>query len=207
MNRCVIIGGAKIKDYDVVRRFFRPDDRFYYCDSGLFHMESLGVAADLILGDFDSHTKPDLPVETIVLPREKDDTDTVYAVREAVRRGADAFLLIGVTGQRLDHTIGNLSILLWLDTLGKPALIVDDYAEMQIVSRQTVSIPDSFAWFSLLSICGAARGITVRNAKFPLDDAEISCEYQYGISNEVTPGQTATVTVAEGRLLLIKTRK
>jgi thiamine pyrophosphokinase len=206
MSRCVIIGGAEIKDYDVVRRYFRADDWFCYCDSGLLHMEPLGAAPALIIGDFDSHPNPDLPVETIVLPREKDDTDTVYAVREAVRRGADAFLLVGVTGQRLDHTIGNLSILLWLDTLGKSAMIVDDYAEMEIISRQTASIPDSFAWFSLLSICGTARGITVRNAKFPLHDAEIGCEYQYGISNEVTPGRTATVTVAEGRLLLIKTR-
>jgi thiamine pyrophosphokinase len=77
---------------------------------------------------------------------------------------------------------------------------------MEIISRQTASIPDSFAWFSLLSICETARGITVLNAKFPLHDAEIGCEYQYGISNEVTPGRTATVTVAEGRLLLIKTR-
>ena len=36
----------------------------------------------LIVGDFDSHENPHLAVETIVLPCEKDDTDTVFAVKE-----------------------------------------------------------------------------------------------------------------------------
>ena len=42
--------------------------------------------------------------ELIVLPCEKDDTDTVFAVKEAMRRNFAEFLLIGVIGQRLDHT-------------------------------------------------------------------------------------------------------
>ena len=58
----------------------------------------------------------------------------------------------------------------------------------------------------LLALFSAA-GITVRNAKYPLENATIDCEYQYGISNEVLPGKTAEVSVGEGRLLLIKIRK
>ena len=48
------------------------------------------------------------------------------------------------------------------------------------------------------------QGITIQNAKFPLSNAEITGEYQYGISNEVLPGMTAEVTVGNGQLLLIK---
>ena len=44
----------------------------------------------------------------------------------------------------------------------------------------------------------------MKNAKYPLDNAEITCKYQYGISNEVLPGKTAYVTVRDGRLLLVK---
>ena len=40
--------------------------------------------------------------------------------------------------------------------------------------------------------------------KFPLDNGEIHCGYQYGTSNEVLPGQIAVVSVKEGLLLLIK---
>ena len=142
-----------------------------------------------------------------MLPRAKDDTDTVYAVREAVKRGFNEFLLIGVIGARLDHTIGNVSILLKLDSLKKKATIVDDYSEMVIVSREQAVIDGEVSYFSLLAVDGTARGITITGAKFPLSDAEITPEYQYGVSNEVLPGQTAAVTVKEGRLLLVKVYK
>ena len=202
--RCVIIGGADIGRYDRIRAYLREGDFFICCDSGLKHRAGLGIAPDLIVGDFDSHENPHLDVETIVLPCEKDDTDTVYAVKEALKRGFDDFLLLGVIGGRLDHTLGNLGILLMLDGLGKTCVALDDYSELEVVSRRTAYVPDRFAYFSLLNISGTARGINIKNAKYLLEDGEITCEYQYGVSNEVLPGQTAEVTVGEGRLLLIK---
>ena len=50
-------------------------------------------------------------------------------------------------------------------------------------------------------------GITIKNAKYPLTDGEITCDYQYGISNEVLKGTTAEVRLTQGRLLLIKVRE
>ena len=205
-KRCVIVGGADIQNYAFIREKLCADDYVVFCDSGLKHLEHLQVLPSLIVGDFDSHENPHLDVETIVLPCEKDDTDTVYAVKEAINRGFDDFLLIGVVGARLDHTLGNVSILLYLDSLGKKGSIIDDYSEMEIVSDEPVSICDQYSFFSLLNITGCAKGITITGAKYPLDGGEITCEYQYGISNEVLPGETARVTVACGKLLLIKVR-
>ena len=204
MRRCVIFGGAGIGDYNRISRYLKDDDFLIFCDSGLKHMEALGLEPNLIVGDFDSHEDPQLDVETIVLPCEKDDTDTVFAVKEALKRGFDDFLLLGATGGRIDHTIGNLSILLMLDTAGSHALMVDDYSEMEIVSRSPAYIDDGYPYFSLLNISGTAERITIENAKYPLDGAEITCDYQYGVSNEVLPGKTAKVTVGDGRLLLVK---
>ena len=161
MSRCVIVGGAAIGDYETVCKHLKDDDFNIICDSGLVHLESLGIRPNLIVGDFDSHPNPQLDIETIVLPCEKDDTD-------------------------------------------KHAAIIDDYSEMEIVSNDPAFINDSFAYFSLLNISGLARKITVENAKYPLQNAEITCEYQYGVSNEVLPGKTAKVSVGEGSLLLIK---
>ena len=204
MARCVLVGGAGISDYDRINGYLRPDDWFVFCDGGLRHLRGLKAEPDLIVGDFDSCEKPDTDTEIIALPREKDDTDTVFAAREAVRRGYDDFLLLGAAGGRLDHTLGNLSLLLWLDRQGKTALLADDYSDMQIVSRGKALISDSVPFFSLLNISGTARGIGITGAKYPLTDGEIPCDWQYGISNEVLPGQTAAVTVREGSLLLIR---
>jgi thiamine pyrophosphokinase len=206
MGRCVIVGGADINNYDFIREKLLVDDYVVFCDSGLKHLEQLRVKPNLIVGDFDSHENPQLDVETIVLPCEKDDTDTVYAVKEAIKRGYDNFLLIGVVGARLDHTLGNVSMLLYLDSLGKKGKIIDDYSEMEIVSKEPAYIDASYAYFSLLNISGTAKGITIEDAKYPLNNAEITCEYQYGISNEVLPGRIAKVSVNEGNLLIIKVR-
>ena len=206
MGRCVIVGGADINNYAFVRNNLREDDFIVFCDSGLKHMDALNAKPGLIVGDFDSHDNPCLDVETIVLPCEKDDTDTFYAVKEALKRGFENFLLIGVIGARLDHSLANLSILLYLDSLGKKGSIIDDYSEMEIVSHEPVRVGSEYAFFSLLNITGCAKGITVRGAKYPLENAEISCEYQYGVSNEVLKDQQAVVSVNEGKLLLIKIR-
>ena len=207
MRRCVIVGGADISNYDRIIAHIKSDDFVIFCDSGLKHMEKLAVKPSLIVGDFDSHENPHLDVETIVLPCEKDDTDTVFAVKEAVKRGFDDFLLIGVVGARLDHTLGNVSILLYLDSIGKKGIIIDDYSEIEIVSNEPAYVEDSYAFFSLINITGTAKDVTIENAKYPLEHAEITCEYQYGVSNEVIPGRTAKIIISDGKLLLIKVRK
>ena len=204
MKRCVVVGGADINNYEYIRGCLREDDYIVFCDSGQKHMDNLGVKPNLIVGDFDSYENPNLDVETIELPCEKDDTDTVFAVKEAIKRGFDEFVLIGVVGARLDHTLGNVSILMYLDSLSKKGVIIDDYSEMEIVSKEPAFIEDSFAYFSLINVSGKAKGIVVENAKYPIDNAEITCEYQYGISNEVMKGEIAKVSVGDGQLLLVR---
>jgi thiamine pyrophosphokinase len=204
MRRCVIVGNADIKEYECVKDALKADDFFIFCDGGLKHMDALGVKPNLIIGDFDSASNPHMDVETITLPCEKDDTDTFYAVKEAVKRGFEEFLLAGVVGNRFDHTMGNISILLYLDSLGKKGTIIDDYSMMEIVSDKPVYVDDGYSYFSLLNMTGCAKGIKIEGAKYPLEDGEITCDYQYGISNEVLPGQKACVSVREGRLLLVK---
>ena len=186
MKRAVIVGGAPIGRIESIRAYLRADDTMIYCDGGLRHMAALGRGADLIVGDFDSHENPHAAVETIVLPHEKDDTDTYFAAKEALRRGFRDFLLLGAAGARLDHTLGNLGLLMMLDEAGAKALLVDDYSEMEIVSRSP------------------AR---VRGAKYPLENVELPCDTSLGVSNEPLPGQTASVRVDEGRLLLIRIRE
>ncbi len=204
MSRCVMIGGAAIRDYGRVRQALRCDDFIVCCDSGLRHAAPLGIRPALAVGDFDSWEQPGDGTETIVLPREKDDTDTVYAAREAVRRGYRDFLLTGVIGERFDHTFGNVALLLFLESLGAKARILDDFSEMEIVSREGAEIDGTYRFFSLLNISGTAEDITIRGAKYPLEGAEIRSEYQYGISNEVLPGGKASVSVGRGKLLLVK---
>jgi len=205
---CVIIGAAKIENYNKIKSYVNSDDYIIVCDGGLNHLKELNVTPNLIIGDFDSHQKPETSIETIQLPCEKDDTDTFYAVKEAYRRGYKSFTLVGVVGQRFDHTLCNLSILLWLYEENCSAVIIDDYSEMNLIGPETLKNPatisDSYSYFSLMLPCGDVSGVTITNAKYPLNKADIKSSYQFGISNEVIKGNEAFVSVEKGKLLLIK---
>ena len=213
-KRCVIVGGAPIGNYRKVRSHLRGYDFIVYCDSGLKHMERLGAAPSLIIGDWDSHEDPCIDVETITLPVAKDDTDTVYAMHEGIKRGFREFLIIGATGARMDHTLVNIYILTTLENRGCHGMIIDDYSEMELVASRTdesgaihpgsASVEERYPFFSLVALEGDARGVTIRNAKFETEDVTIGPDYQYATSNEVLPGGTAEITVKDGRLLLIK---
>ncbi len=227
MERCVIVGGSNIDNYKFVRKHLRDDDFVIYCDCGLSHLEGLGARPSLIVGDFDSHENPHLDVETIVLPTEKDDTDTVYAVKEAISRGFTEFVLVGVLGRRFDHSLGNLAILLMLDSKGLSGVIVDDYSEIRVVSGErlggseggsqregcsigevvgtgSICVSDSCKYFSVLAAGGDASGVTIRNAKYNITDADIISDFPLGVSNEVPAGNVAEVSVKKGRLFVIE---
>lgn len=211
--RVVILGSAEIKNYEKISRFINPEDFIIACDGGLNHVEKLGLspsAVDLIVGDFDSHFRPseqDFPSAQIVqLPCEKDDTDVFFAVKAALRRGFTDFILLGVIGQRFDHSLVNISVLLYLKKHGAAGVIYDDYSKMQLVVAGTkpTLIPDIYSYFSLMTLEKEAVGVTIKNAKYPLENTTIENSYQLGVSNQVIPEQQAEVSLKTGSLLLIQ---
>lgn len=219
MKRVVIVCGATINDYDFVASFIKENDFFIYCDSGLKHIEGLKKAglelkfdseSCLVVGDFDSHEKPDFCAETIVLPRAKDDTDSVYAIKTAIDRGFDDFILIGAIGNRLDHSLVNAYALLDLYKKGFNAIAVDDYSIMSIIGPKATEYISKreyeWSYFSLIAIDGDAKDVTIKNAKFNLDNATINSTYQYATSNEIAGEQDVEISLSEGYLLLIKVR-
>lgn len=206
--RCVIIGGAEIKNYALIRSYLKPGDFVIYCDCGLRHADFLRVSPSLVVGDFDSYKRPEDSHNVIILPCVKDDTDTIFAVKEAIRRGFSDVLMIGVTGGREDMTLGNIYALLMLKRNGITAMIADDYSEMSIITAgETVRVKSVWRCFSLINIIGHASGITITGAKYPLNDGTITPEYQYGISNETLTENDAVISLKKGNLLLVCVRR
>ena len=175
------------------------------CDKGYKYALEMGIIPDVIIGDFDSYEKPVTKIPVIHLPCEKDDTDTFFAIKEALKLGFSEFILIGSIGNRFDHSLCNISALLFLNDNNAKATIIDDFSEMILVDNKNPAQVDSkYSFFSLMNVTGDVDGVTILNAKYPLENAKIKSSYQYGISNEVVKGKTAQIFVKEGILLLVK---
>ena len=89
MANCVIFcaGG-----FDGLLSPIQSDDLVIAADGGLTHAQQLGIAPQVILGDFDSLGY--VPEDARVFPVEKDDTDAMLAVRHGLLKGCDRFCLV-----------------------------------------------------------------------------------------------------------------
>ena len=115
MKSCYIVAAAELAPE---RLRPEPGDLLIAADAGLLHLERLGLAPDLALGDFDSlGYVPEAP-QVEVCPVRKDDTDTMTGLRLGLGRGCREFVIVGALGGRLDHTVANLQALCWLCTQG-----------------------------------------------------------------------------------------
>lgn len=97
MKRCFIYAAGTFYG---LRERPRAGDLQIAADAGLLLCERLGVRPNVVLGDFDSMDVRQAPADCIRVPVEKDDTDTMLALREGLRRGCDTFYLYGATAAR-----------------------------------------------------------------------------------------------------------
>lgn len=203
MSRCVIVGGADINDYNRIKKYLKNDDYFIFCDSGLKHKDYLKAVPNLIIGDFDSYKMPEnSEIPIIKLPCEKDYTDTFSGLLEGEKRGFSQFLIIGVIGNRLDHTLANVSMLKYLSEKGKIGKIIDDYSEISIIEKECIIEKNECSYFSLISLSERLEGVCIKGAKYPLDNAVIKNSFQLGVSNE--PCEKTFVHIEKGDALLVK---
>lgn len=207
-GKCIIVaaGELTVSEIGVDER-----DRVVAVDGGLAYCGRLGLEPDLVIGDFDSVGEEWLarvelwererPGRVVRLKPEKDDTDTLAAIRVALERGYDSFWIYGATGGRLEHTIANIQCLLFLKRHGAVGYMVDGRGMCFVMENEEVRFGASRkGYLSLFSLGEKARGVDIRGMKYELSDAEISNDFPIGISNEFI-GQEAVVRVRQGQLL------
>ena len=175
-------------------------------DSGYNNALSLGFSVDVLVGDFDSLGKENLPrgIETITLPTEKDLTDTQVACEIALERGAREVVIIGGLGGRLDHTLSNMALLRAFDENRVYAYITDGENRIRYINSSSTIIGRSkFKYLSLIADDKLAKGVSVEGCKYPLNNAKLCRNHQFAVSNEIV-GNCALISVKKGGLYIIE---
>lgn len=137
------------------------------------------------------------------LPREKDDTDTMAALKEGLRLGYSEFSIYGGMGGRFDHTLANVQALLYLRNRGARGRLLDRAVEVQVIRDEKICFPrNARGILSLFSLVEESRGVTIEGMKYLLDRATVRNDFPVGISNEFI-GEEASVTVEDGTLACV----
>lgn len=214
MKFLIVSGGSLNKEFVTKVVGQGRYDRILAADSGMNALYAAAVTPDIIIGDFDSADEKILAffqqnkaIDFCTLNPEKDDTDTEFAIRESIRRGADSITIIGGTGTRLDHVLGNISLLgIGLEE-GVRMELLDAHNRICMIDHSvTLKKKEQYGnYLSLIPYNGNVTGVTLKGLKYPLHDYTMGGFNSLGISNEIVDDE-ASIELTSGQLLVIESR-
>ncbi len=199
MKRCFVFAAGSFYG---LRRRPEPGDLVIAADAGYQICRREGIVPDLLLGDFDSMDPPEGAVSLRRLPVEKDDTDTMAALKEGLERACDTFYIYGGTGgKRLDHTLANLQSLLFLRRRGAKGFLYDDDFVWTVIENEALDIRKTVEWglFSAFCLGERAEGVDEEGFQYPLKGAVLTPDFPLGVSNHILEPE-ARVAVRKGAL-------
>ena len=202
-KRCMIISGG---DFSPIPRP-DPDTFVIACDRGYAYAERCGIRPDLLVSDFDSYAgsiDPGVPIHRF--RAEKDDTDTMIAIRTAIEQGFTSAELYCALGGRLDHTLANLQSMVFAEKHGLSMRIHGADTEIFSLRNGSLRLPRREGWsLSVFAMEDRCRGVSIRGAKYELERAELSSAFPLGVSNEWA-AEEALISVEDGILLIVLSR-
>lgn len=205
IERCVLFGGGEIMDYAAVAKRIRPEDYILCADSGYDHCLRLGLTPHRLVGDFDS-VCAELPddIPRLILPAEKNLTDTAYAIELAMEMGCRKMLLTGVLGGRLDHTLGCLNNLVRLTRCGVQTCLTDGRTEVfALTDGGTMTlVPQEDIYFSLIALGDVCEGVDIIGAKYPLYNYTLTNDETRTLSNEFQ-GEPVKIALRRGTMAVL----
>lgn len=205
VKTCVILAGGEID----INNVFIPENASVICaDKGYLAAKKLKCDTVLVLGDFDSlgYVPDDEYVHKY--PSEKDDTDTILAVKEAIKMGASEILIYGALGGRTDHTFANIQTLMFIAKSGAFGTLI---SENNIITLQKANTYRRYKkhdgyYFSVFSYSEKSIGVSISGTEYTVHDAVLTNDYPLGVSNHII-NEYADVSVGEGCLLIIESKE
>ena len=212
----------------------RENIRLIAADRGLEFFLDYMILPDVVIGDFDSLSEDgknflemqneDIPyggmlewklqkgegkvVEVVRLRPEKDDSDTQSAMNYAIQNGAKEIVILGVTGNRVDHLMANFGLLILAQKQDTEVALADRYNYMKLIPSGTIlKKAEQFGkYVSFFPLGGDVTGLTLEGFKYPLDKYHLTtADSGLTVSNEISE-EYAKVTYESGTLLMIMSR-
>lgn len=211
--KIVLVAGGSI-DREFCLDFLKQQnyDKIIAIDKGLEFLYREDIKPDLIVGDFDSLSdgildfyEEKVPIRQFV--PEKDATDMEIGIRSALEMGAKHIAILGGTGTRIDHMLGNIQTLMIPLKQGVEAFIQDKYNRITLLNnKKTLRREHMFGNFvSFLPLTTIVEGLDLKGFKYPLEHYTMTSDNSLGVSNEVTE-EEAVVQFQSGVLIMIESR-
>lgn len=202
MSRCVIICASPYNQPDFIKAEIRNDDYIICADGGYDTAINANITSDIVIGDFDSSLiAVDDKLKKIILPVEKDDTDSIYCIKYGISKGYKEFLLLGATGSRADHFYANLALLKFAHNSGCTAILKDSKTSIYY-TESTLELHCNGCTVSVFPFGCNQATVTLEGFKYLADKLVMTADFPIGTSN-IAIVENSVVTVHNGGVLVI----
>jgi thiamine pyrophosphokinase len=207
-----IVAGGPETELPVLKRDPALREQWIGVDRGALYLLDRGITPDKAFGDFDSITEEEwrrVAAEVrdhVQFPAEKNETDLEIALNDAAKQNPEMIFLYGVTGGRLDHFFGAVTLLLKRE-LPCPVMIVDCQNELAVYSPGEGVIPQREGWpyVSFFALNESVKGLTLSGFKYPLDNYTVQPGSSRCVSNEILE-KKGVFSFRSGILMVIRSR-
>ncbi len=210
MKKCLIVCAGEFVPIEINRD---AEDLVIAADGGYEYCMQVGVVPDLIVGDFDSISpalKSEIdaireaePERVITLPCEKDDTDTMAAIRIGLERGYQCFYFYAAVGGRMDHLMANIQSLMFLKEHGAKGYLMSHDMMAFVIKDEKIQFSAGMSGTcSVFSMDREATGVSIRGMKYNVEDVSLSNHFPLGQSNEFTD-DVGSIEVRHGTLFVV----
>ena len=182
-------------------------------DGGANHLYRLGIMPNYILGDLDSiddDIRSYYEASDVVFkkfPTKKDETDAELAVWMVEEEGLLGIDIYAALGGRIDHELANIQLLYYILDRGMYPRIISEREEIYILRNEEMNLKGSIGDIvSIIPVKGDARGITLANMEYSVEELDLKYSVTRGISN-VMLAEDAYINVRDGCILVIKNIK
>ena len=201
IQKSVVIANGDFILNERIKALLDSSDRIVCADGGANHLTGTGYSPDLIIGDMDSilpATVKKFNKAEIIKDTDEKTTDSMKAIEHELSQGMDEIVLLGATGQRIDHSLANLSLLKRYDQLTRLTLL-DDFAETVFVNKELTFEAEIGRKISLM-VLGGSSWVTTKGLKWELD-GELQSFGPFGVSNQVAEPSVSIKVFGDGLFL------
>lgn len=187
---CLIVSGGKSPGAEIFLEYIKKSQYTIAADKGLETFYNNKAVPDMLVGDFDSADKKILDdmipkiKEVKKLNPEKDYPDTWTAINEAVSNGADKIYLLGATGTRMDHMLGNIGLLMVAKDKGVSLEIIDDNNRLYLAENSMKLSGKYGETISFHALSDEVKGFTIRGARYNIENYNMKLLYPRALCNE-----------------------
>lgn len=206
MKKCIIIANGKSPSKKVVNYFFEKGFNTIICaDGGANSAKKIGIIPDYIIGDLDSINEEVIRYfnlkSKIIQIKRQNDTDVEKCLKFAIKKEFKEVILLGVTGDRLDHTICNLGIV--IKFFNKIKIHIS--AENSFLSAFNKSIEFKTKIGETISLYAFNKStvITSKGLKYPLRKSNLAFGEKESTSN-VAVSETVDLDILGGIVFIIR---